>query len=245
MCDRMCVLKHLFSLSVAVYVSKILSVPVRGRPTCWRSNHKLKMLYIIYTLNLVTVFLLQDLCILSSDVWLYLFQWNMLLFVIANWMRLYICKWSTLFKEMQIIFFFFFFFVLLPFCLRWLLSQASLVKYNFWPVANVVPAPTSAHPFCSASPSPCPWAQKKVHCAGRERVKRGLVLVSAMCCIWNTHLPLGFASGAGFLFRLSWAGAGFGPALWLARVEALWTPGWLELPNSNPSITGIQIQTRA
>lgn len=28
MCDRMCVLKHLFSLSVAVYVSKILSVPV-------------------------------------------------------------------------------------------------------------------------------------------------------------------------------------------------------------------------
>lgn len=124
MCDRMCVLKHLFSLIVAVYVSKILSVPVRGRPTCWRSNHELKMLYIIYTLNLVTVFLLQDLCILSSDVWLYLFQWNMLLFVIANWMRLYICKWSTLFKEMQIIFFFFF-------CLIAILSEVTSVSSVF------------------------------------------------------------------------------------------------------------------
>lgn len=72
---------------------------MRERPACWLSrrstNLGLKMLYIIYTLNLVTVFLLQDLCILSSDVCLYPFQWNMLLFVIADWMRLYICKWST------------------------------------------------------------------------------------------------------------------------------------------------------
>lgn len=141
----------------------------------------------------------------------------------------------SLFKEKQS---FFFFFVLLPWCLWWLLSRASLVKHNFWPVANVVLAPTSAHPFCSASSSHCPWAQKKVHCAGREQVKRSLVLVSAMCCIWNTHLPPGFASGAGFLLRLCWAGVGFGWVLWLAQVEALWTPGWLELPNSNPSITG-------
>lgn len=100
-------------------------------------------------------------------------------------------------------------------------------------------------PFCSTSSSPCPRAQKKVHCASREWVRRGLVLVSAMCCIWNAHLPPGFASGAGFLFRLHWAGAGFGAALWLAQADPLWTPGWLELPNSNPSITGIQIQTRA
>lgn len=197
------------------------------------------MLYIIYTLNLVTVLLLQDLCILSSDVCLNPFQWNMLLFLIANWMRLYICKWSTRVPfQRKANNLFFFFFVLLLWCLWWLLSQASLVKHNFWPVANVVLAPTNAHPFCSASSSHCPWAQKKVHCAGRERVKRGLVLVSAMCCIWNTHLPPGFASGAGFLLRLCWAGVGFGPALWLAQVEALWTPGWLGLPNSNPSITG-------
>lgn len=67
----------------------------------------------------------------------------------------------------------------------------------------------------------------------------------ARCAASETHLPPGFASGAGFLFRLHWAGAEFGPALWLGRIETLWTPGRLELPNSNPSITGIQIQTRA
>lgn len=141
------------------------------------------------------------------------------------------------------------FFSSLP-CWRWAV-WGDLGLDGLWSSTTSVLMPTlfllpqTLTPLHGTSPSPCPRAQKKVHCAGREWVQRGLVLVSTMCCSWNTHLPPGFASGAGFLFRLSWAGAGLGPALWLARAEPLWTPGWLELPNSNPSITGIQIQTRA
>lgn len=126
---------------------------------------------------------------------------------------------------------------------NWLLARLSSVDYNNWPIANFVCAPTRA-PTSSTRPSPCRRAQKKVHCAGRERGKWGLVLVSTQSCIWNTRLPPGVASGAGFLFSLHWAGAEFGPTLWLGESEPLWTPWWLGLPNSNLSITGIQIQTR-
>lgn len=151
-----------------------------------------------------------------------------------------------LFKEMQIIFFFNWFFFLIA-----MLCEVTSVSGLFGPIQFLTCCQrcSCSHkrpPFLQHQLLPLPLGLEKGSlCRQGASQERGLVLVSAMCCIWNTHLPPGFASGAGFLFRLCWVGAGFGPALRLAQVEALWTPGWLEMPNSNPSITGTQIQSRA
>lgn len=88
--DRMCVLNHLFSLSVAVYIYAFSAGEGKTCLLAFKTFYKSPVKNVVHNLHtkfshcLITPGFMY---FFSSDVCLCLFQRNMVLFVIANWMR--------------------------------------------------------------------------------------------------------------------------------------------------------------
>lgn len=192
-----CLLKHLFGRSFVVYMLKILPVfkdavlfpaVLQIKSQLAADNLQAELRFRLLTLRFMHFVFSR--CLLVSRPAYHVVICDCKLDVITHLQMKHIC---ALAKEC------FFFFLVAMVMMSCLTSKVTPVQGVFGWLEQLTYSQlcSCSHEHRQLCPSPCPWAQKKLHCAGRERGKRGLVLVTALCFTFlqGLHLELVSCSG--------------------------------------------------